>query len=79
MKRLKVYIFSSKDFVLKTTQSHTVEMIASMSRLEKITRKYKKKVIIIKSFSMFKQLRQLKSKALSALLFNLVRELVSPL
>ena len=78
MKRLKVYIFSSKDFVLKATQSHTIKMITSMSRLEKITRKYKKKVIIIKSFSMFKQLRQLKSKTDDVLLFNLVRELVSP-
>ncbi|WP_270513652.1 FRG domain-containing protein [Streptococcus mutans] len=33
-KTSKVYIFNSKDFVLKNTQSHTVEMIVSMSRLE---------------------------------------------
>ncbi|NLQ99998.1 FRG domain-containing protein [Streptococcus mutans] len=33
-KNSKVYIFNSKDFVLKNTQSHTVEMIVSMSRLE---------------------------------------------
>lgn len=33
-KTSKVYIFNSKDFVLKNTQSHIVEMIVSMSRLE---------------------------------------------
>lgn len=33
-KTSKVYIFNSKDFVLKNTQSHTVEMIVSISRLE---------------------------------------------
>lgn len=34
-KTSKVYVFNSENFILKNTQSHTVEMIASMSRLEK--------------------------------------------